>query len=203
MNALFTVFELFGDRLIFWLPLYYELKVSRRRVSPASEFSGVCTPLFVLALLLCPPPPPRLKICFVIWLTLPRFHGATILYNSFVRQVRSRLVHSAPLASAPRPHNTPLPSCHFSQYLEHYEPAIDAHIEDARRQMQTQASNLAGRSAGALQAFAFLGLGRLTQVLGSLAQQQQQQQLQQQQPAVVAPAHVVRQANHEDPSKTQ
>ena len=27
VNALFTIFELFGDRLIFWLPLYYELKV--------------------------------------------------------------------------------------------------------------------------------------------------------------------------------
>lgn len=76
-------------------------------------------------------------------------------------------------------HASPPPSSpHRRQYLEHWEPAIDAHIDDARRQLQTQAGAWAGRSAGALQAAAFLGLGKLTDVLGSLARQQQQQEQQ-------------------------
>lgn len=76
VNALFTVFELFCDRLIFWLPLYYELKVGRS----AAPYRTRNTPAS----------PACIQICFVIWLTLPRFQGATILYNSFVRQVREQ-----------------------------------------------------------------------------------------------------------------
>mmetsp|Transcript_76844 Transcript_76844/g.156290 ORF Transcript_76844/g.156290 Transcript_76844/m.156290 type:complete len:188 (+) Transcript_76844:210-773(+) len=49
VNTFFIVFEMFGDALVSWVPLYYEA-----------------------------------KIVFIVWLTLPQFQGATVMYKKFI-----------------------------------------------------------------------------------------------------------------------
>ncbi len=114
---MFTVFELFGDRLISWLPLYYEA-----------------------------------KIAFVIWLTLPQFRGATILYNSVVQR-----------------------------YIVQYEPQIDRHIDETTRALQHHAGEMGRKSASGVQAVLFMLLQRVTEALSAVSRQQLQQAPRQQQ----------------------
>jgi receptor expression-enhancing protein 1/2/3/4 len=107
---LLTVFELFGDRLISWLPLYYEA-----------------------------------KIAFVIWLTLPQFRGAAMLYN--------RVVHG---------------------YLVRYESHIDRHISDTALTLQRHATDVGRKSATSVQAVLFMLLQRVTEALAAASRPQAQ-----------------------------
>ena len=161
--TIFTVFELFGDRLISWLPLYYESKVrpqvlsisynlvhdAMRNDEMRSHESNNLTIYCTTACALCTPLPScRLKIVLVIWLTLPPWRGASVLYNTVI-----------------------------AKHLEALEPDIDHFAASAQQRATVAWADLQHRIASLVTRHAKELLGAAATALASAAATTQRRQI--------------------------